>query len=510
MRECWSRHFASVLLAILGLGLPLSAQASPLFELTGSMFGSGGLSSRAYGASSSSTYFNPALLPKAKQGLELGWLVLNDSINITLNARQNAVDVPAGAIGRFGTDTPSFPTDWLHNGCSPNTGTCARDVAQQPRQSAGSSGQVRGYQALGLVNHIVKDYLTLGFYALVPLSSFTHVNSFFVDEREQFFSNSLHPELYSDRLSPVSLAFGAGSRLSDWLSVGLSFTLNLTNRANAGAYVGNSDRLADTLQLSTKVDVSAGVSPHLAVLLEPLQKLDIGLTLHSPQRMIVDTEFGIYLPNGDIQYTKRRAVHSWLPWIVGLGAAYDLYEGERNQVTLTGTLTFERWSQYVNRMNERPLRNYEWSDTVTGVLGARYVRDSKLTTFLDLSYRPSPVPPQTGRTNYVDNDSYSIAAGLSYDLPLPDQKIAFRFGGQAQVHILTERRQDKFDPSAAPFADKKYSQLVTDEWPDDAIDISTGQRIEEAKGLQTNNPGWPGYSSAGYIVGGGVNVALLY
>ncbi len=510
MSKHWTRQLFAAVLASLGLGLSSSASASPLFELTGSTFGSGGLSSRATGPSSASTYFNPALLPKAKQGLEVGWLVLNDAIDITLHARSRAADIPSSAIGRFGTDAPSFPTDWLENGCSPATGACSRDVPQLQRQGAGSSHQVRAYQAIGLVNHIFKDYLSLGFYALVPLSSFTHVNSFFVDEREQFFSNSLHPELYSDRLTPVSLSFGVGSRLTDWMSVGLSLTLNLVNEANAGAYVGNSDQLADTLQLATKVDVSAGVSPHLALLFEPLKQLDLSLTLHSPQQMVVETAFGIFLPNGDIQNASRRAVHSWLPWTLGLGAGYDVFETERNQVALTASLTFERWSQYVNRMDERPLRNYEWSDTVTGVLGVRYVRDNRLSTFLDLSFRPSPVPEQTGRTNYVDNDRYSIAAGVTYELPVRDTDLAFRFGGQAQLHILPEREQKKYDPSAAPFSGKKYSQLVLDEWPDETTDISTGQVIAEAQGLQTNNPGWPGYSSGGYIVGGALSVALLY
>ncbi len=44
-----------------------SVGASPLFELVGSGFGSGGLNSRATGASAASAYFNPALLPQAKQ-----------------------------------------------------------------------------------------------------------------------------------------------------------------------------------------------------------------------------------------------------------------------------------------------------------------------------------------------------------------------------------------------------------------------------------------------------------
>ncbi len=491
--------------------LPASkAHASPLFELVGSTFGSGGLNARAYGPSSASTYFNPAFLPRAKAGLEVGWFVLSDSVSVTLDGRRSENDVPLSAVNRFGTDHPTVPTDWLSNGCTPDTGDCVMALSPHPRQRAGSSGNTKVYQTLGLVSHIWPQYLSLGLYAMVPYGPFTQAHSHFVDEREQFYTNSLHPEMYGDRLTPISLAFGAGSQVLDWMSIGVSFTLSLSNTADATAYVGNSAKIQDTLQLSTRVDVAASVSPHLSVLFEPLDALDISLTLHSPQRMEIDTAFSTYLPNGDLQRAVRPATHSWLPWVLGLGAAYNLYEDGRNLLAGTGTLTFERWSQYVNRQNQRPLKNYEFSDIVTGALGLRYTRDEVLTTFLDANYRPTPVPPQTGRTNYVDNDRVGFTLGATYDLVFKPREVTLRFGGQFQGHFLVERHQKKFDPSSAQFAGKKYSQLVLDEWPDDTLDITTGEVIAEARGLQTNNPGWPGFASHGHILGGTFSVSLLY
>src|SRR6185503_16853521 len=73
--------------------------------------------------------------------------------------------------------------------------------------------------------------------ARIPLGEFTTARGFYNDEREQFFTNSLHPELYSDRLTATSLAFGAGVGILENLSVGLSFTLNLTNTAQSKTYV---------------------------------------------------------------------------------------------------------------------------------------------------------------------------------------------------------------------------------------------------------------------------------
>jgi long-chain fatty acid transport protein len=500
-----------VLLAAAVLASPPRVQASPLFELVGSTFGSGGFNGRAYGPASSSAYFNPAFLPQAKAGLELGVFILNDAISITLDARQPAYDIPLSALERFGTDNPGVPTSWLQNGCDPQMGgNCLTELQPHPRQSDGSSGNTKVYQTLGLVSHVWPRYLSLGLYAMVPYGPFTQAHSYFVDEREQFYTNSLHPEFYGDRLTPVSLAFGAGSQVLDWMSVGLSFTLSLSNTADATAFVGNSAKIADTLQLSTKVDVAASVAPHLAMLFQPLDSLDLSLTLHSPQKMVIDTAFSTYLPNGDLQRAVRPATHSWLPWTLGFGGAYELFEDDRNLFALTGTLTFERWSQYLNRQSERPLKNYDFSDIVTGSLGARYTRDHIITAFLDTNYRPSPVPLQTGRTNYVDNNRLGFVAGANYDLELARWKALVRFGGQFQAHFLLQRHQTKFDPTSAALAGNKYSQLVIDEWPDDAVDISTGQVIAEARGLQTNNPGWPGFSSQGTILGGTLSVSLLY
>ncbi len=484
------------------------ARASPLFELLGGGFGSGGLNARATGPSAASTYFNPALLPKAKQGLELGWLVLHDAIRIDPAARSPSDDVPLSAFDRVRTDRPPVPTAWLDQGCTPATGSCVREVPSSPRQAEGSSDQVRGYQMLGLVSHLLDQTLTLGLYALVPLQSFTQAHSFFVDEREQFGTNSLHPEMYADRLTPVSLAFGAGGRVWKRLYVGMSFTLGLNNSASASAYVGNSTKLEETLELSTRVDVETTVSPHVGLNYEPTDRSQLSFTVHSPQRVVIDTEFGIYLPNGDLQFARRTATHAYLPWTAALGGSYDLWAAQEQSLELVATLTFERWSQYINRQSERPTSAYAFRDTATGAVGLHFAR-APWSVNWDAVYRPTPVPKQTGRTNYVDNDRIGTLLGATFDWPLPSLGVSLRFGAQAQLHVLPERRQRKLDPRAGG-SRKPADQLVRDEWPDDSVDISTGRTIADASGLQTNNPGWPGFRSRGFVSAGGLTVSLMY
>ncbi len=501
----------TVLLGASHLVFSKPAQASPLFELVGSSVGTGGFNGRANGASSASTYFNPAMLPDAREGVELGWFVLNDAISVTLDGRSHAVDVTETVqrdIG--GRPVPPLPTAWLERGCNPVAGAsvgCDTALRAQPRQSAGSSGNTRAYQVIGLVNHVWDRYLSYGLYTLVPLGPYVRANSFFNDEREQYFSNSLHPELYSDRLTAMALSFGVGSRPLDWLSLGVSFTLNLANTAAASTYVGNANDISNTLQMSTKLDVLAGIAPHFAAIVQPIERLRVSLTVHTPQKMSIETTSSTYLPSGDRQAAKREAVHAWLPYIAGIGATYDLYRGEQTTWGLTATATYQVWSKYENRQGERPLAGYEWSDIPAIAVGVRHTHGGVLATFIDGVFQPSPVPAQTGRSNYVDNDRIGAAAGLSYDWdPAWLNGARFRFAGQLQMHDLPERFQRKIDPASAGSAGR---ELVIDERPDDVTD-NRGMAVPEATGLQTNNPGWPGFSSKGVLAGGGASISLLW
>lgn len=483
---------------------PAPASASPLIELTGGNFGTGGFNARAGGASAASAYFNPALLPQAKQGLEVGVLVLNDAISIGLDARNPNVDVPLENVTARRRIYP-VPTVWLEQGCVAGQLMCRTPIAPHTRQSEGSSNNTRLYQVIGLVNHIVDRRWTVGMYTIVPFDALLSAHSFFPDEREQYFTNSLHAELYSDRLTPMSLALGTGVKVFDWLSLGAAFTLNLSNNATARTYVGNAGNLQESLLLSTEIDSSIGVAPHFSALLEPIERLDISLTVHTVQKLEIDAGSGTFLANGDSQLANRSNVHSWMPLTLGLGASYDLYKSETHVIGVTATGTFKQWSEYLNRQGERPLPGYEWSDTISGAIGGRYSYRDRVATFLDLAYEPTPVPLQTGRTNYVDNDRFGIDAGANYTLPIKDWDVSFRFGAQAQLHMLRERHQSKIDPRLTA----NNGSLVLDEWADDALDVNM-ERVPAAQGLQTNNPGYPGFSSKGTILGCMLSVGLLY
>lgn len=513
-----------VTLATTSLGAP--AQASPLFELVGSGRGTGGFNARVTGVGASAAYFNPALLPFAPGGLELGTFFLSDRIDIKLDARSSSPRCNAGqcdvplVLGtgpesfRHGDGSrlanPTVPTIWLEEGRPQQS----LNIQPNPRQSQGSGDNDRLYQVVGLVNPMFKGRFAIGLYAMIPLSEFTTAKAFYNDEREQFFSNSLHPELYSDRLTATSLAFGGGGRVTDKLSVGVTFTLSLRNTAQAPVYISDLGDL-NTLLLDSDIGVEAAVAPHFGLVYDPSSDLRIVGTVHTPQAFEIETGFDYFLATGSKQGANVTFTHAYMPLTFATGAHYRVGSFAGHELAVAGTLLLARWSEYKDRHSERPHPDYAWSDTLSGTIGLRHAHGA-LRTFLDATYQPTPVPAQTGRSNYVDNNRLGVTGGFDYQFTFWGSTL--RLGLSMQGHRLFHRHVTKFDtpinpqpnPNLPGFGDNHYPQLVIDEVPDDAVDGLLGDPIPNREGLQTNNPGWPGFSSAGWLFGASLNLTVLY
>jgi len=462
------------------------AAASPLFELAGSQ--RGGFSGRGSESGAASTYFNPAFLPDADEGLELGIFALSDQIGVHLQGRSDpSVNVTAGTEnaqrpggGRY--PTYGVPTDWLENGKPAEAPD--EPLKPRPRQGAGSGQNVRLYQMIGLVTKLFKGRVGLGLYAMIPYNEFTGAAAFFNDEREQYFSNSLHPELYADRLTATSLAFGTGVKVTDELNFGVSFTLSLKTTASTPTYLVDVGRTKDIL-VDTKVSVQAAVAPHFGAVYKPKPWITLSGTLHTPQKFEIGTNFSFLLASGLEQGAELKFTHAYLPWTGALGADVEVWRRDRDAVRLVTTLALAGWSAYVDRHGEKPSGAFAWYDTISGTVGGRYQHKGSR-VLLDATFQPSPVPTQSGRTSYVDNARAGLAAGFDQRFDVFGAEL--RAGFQLQAHRLLPRATQKLTPNGDP-------ALVRDEVPDDAVLDTLPDAAK--RGLRTNSPGWPGFSSEG-------------
>ena len=290
----------SLLFAIEG-----TASASPLLQQTQSIGDNAGAQGVVSGPGAASAYFNPALLTDAEENVLLGFVVVSEQVGVTLDGRRSG-DVPVSVgdrdvVSPSGTPLPNdvVPTQWLQQGCPAGTkaGECpSPGLPARPRQAEGSSGKTRTYLALGLVKHLVKDRLTVGLYGMFPLSTFTTAQAFYPDAREALFTNSLHPEMYGDRLTSISLTLGAGFKVLPNLSLGAGLSLGLANTASAATYVRDPTDYS-TLLLDNSVRTQVNLSPVFGVNYAATHWLKVGGAVHAPESFSVDTTIDATLPS---------------------------------------------------------------------------------------------------------------------------------------------------------------------------------------------------------------------
>ena len=357
-------------------GVAFDASASPLIDLTGGADGIGGLQAGTVGDGASAAYFNPALLTRAPFGLTIGVLVLSEQIGVSVDGRpgtQFAVpDGLANAAHADGSALASVPigTGLLQNG-RVASGIHPALVAR-PRQEAGTGHQTNSYEMIGFVAKLFEDKLALGLYGLIPNGDFTDLDAFYADEREQYFSNSLHPELYGDRLKSISIAFGAGYRIADNLAVGVGATLSLKADVGAPTYVANAGALSDLL-IDTDAKVNTGLSPNMGVSYDPSSRWHLTGTIHAPEKVEMGVNFTFLLATGLQQGSSFTLLYDYMPWQFGAGVAYDVVKGDDDTLTVAATGIYGKWSDYLDRHGDAPIAAYGWYDTITPTAGVRYV-----------------------------------------------------------------------------------------------------------------------------------------
>jgi hypothetical protein len=177
-------------------------------------------------------------------------------------------------------------------------------------------------------------------------------------------------------------------------------------------------------------------------------------------------------------------VYGWLPHRVGLGASRSFRPAPGLSLEAQVDASWWQWSQYRNRTGEHPLE--AWTDTLP-LSGALLLRPRGLPTLgLSALYAPSPVPSQEGRENYLDSDRLGLALALGIPFKLGPTPFELRLAGQA--HWYQSRSERKTAGAAFP---------VEDEFPDS--NTAGGAAIPQSAGLQTNNPGYPGYDFGGVL-----------
>jgi len=270
-----------------------------------------------------------------------------------------------------------------------------------------------------------------------------------------------------------------------------------------------------TVLLAQDIHTDSKFNPYAAVVVHPNVRSTVTATVHFSWNNNTDGEndlrfWNYQYPNPGQTYVKQTYTFTQgsEPLRVALGGSLQgrLRDDGRAPWEIGVQLLGERWSKYHNRqgvipgpykdVNGKTIRDDPWNNTLSYAIGGGFLwRDRHVTA--DLAYVPSPVPDQNGRTNYVDNSRLLASLGIEGPVRFLGRDLE---AGITLFGAYFLPREVTKDPNA--------TNPVWDEYPDTATDIKTGLPAADAAGFQTNNPGYPGWKSTGYMLGAGATFRI--
>ena len=474
----------------------LQMHASSVLELMGSADSPNPFTARIISTGAEAAYFNPAYLVLQEDSFKLGFGMMLQNKDIDHFSRPDGYDINS----QIGNADSAEITTGGHYVPLPTSELISK-------RGSATYDSFDGIITIGAVKSIVKNWLAAGAYALIPTSGIQTQEPFFNDEKEQYFSNSLHFELYGDRLNQFSMAFALGGKVSSFLRLGAGVAVTTYTVTKNKVFVPDSTN--PSLQLiNAQMKVGGSASPFFSFVANPFLGLHLTGTFHFPTNTGVvelNNEMqvnGWIYEEGDPKYLEAQSkmTAGYQPMKLSIGLYYD-FVVDGYKLTPLASFEWARWSTYVNRHGETP--QDEWNDTFS-FAGGFMLRHRERKAAFNINYVPSPVPAQTGRENYVDNSRLGFSVGYSEYFHF--EKFSIGGGITSSLQILLSRTEIK---------DKNRTEEdggLVDEFPDDSINWGPDEEeFNKAKaGLQTNNPGFPGWKSSGFVFGIGISAEVLY
>ena len=446
--------------------LPTVAHANP-FDL----FGAGARAQGMGGAVTASATDHMAAFHNPG-GMAVGGRVLGFGITGSFN-RTNILLSPRPA----GYDPP----DYAHR-------LNARSDTEDPAGVAGAT--------VGLTLPLWTEKLAIGAAFFFPFDGFARMNTVFPDEQEQYYTNGLRQEIIGQRAGGEVMAVALSYRLNEWFSAGMGLLILPAVQTVNDVYTPNTtDPATSKINVSIEQGARSGITA--GALIQPLDWLGVGVAFHDEVFLELEGFNRIQLkgePEPVIQ-PLRVITHYSPPRLAGAVAVRAA-----SGFMATAEAVWHGWSNYLDERGN--LAGFE--DTVDLKLGTEYPLRNRTYVRAGLGWQPSPVPPQTGRTNFVDNDRVTVSVGAGREFLMWGEEMTVDLSLQAHS-LLTAETHKRVRADGRYPACVEGERRLCDEVPDLAADTPL-QPAAPTQGLQTGNPGFPGFTSGGYVVSAGVDV----
>ena len=420
-------------------------------------------------------YYNVGALTEASVGATVGAFATHNGAQILLMDRPAGYDIPTIDAANVAPAT---------------------DTEVNPRRDTDGLDPMYGL-VFGGVTSLGTTRLRLGFIAFLPTQELLALPTHYNDERERLFSNQLKFELIDQHPRRFDAEAGIAYRMTDWASFGIGGTF-LT-----GADVATVVYLQDPTDQSD-IDINADVHTVnrwglLAGLqLRLPQNIQVGVAYRGPVAFRISGENRLQVSGIADDAEQPRQELDWTPKYSPGSLALGL-SWQAGDYRIAADAKWVLWSDYRDSHSQRTT----FEDVLQTRLGLEYTYTAEDQLRLGVGFDPSPVPEQDGRTNYVDNDRFLASLGSSHQVLVAG--VGFEFSWFLQFQLLLTRETNKSTQIVACSAN---ATSLCDEVPDNLVNPRTGQPYPEAQGAQIGNPGFPGYTSGGWIGALGAEVTF--
>ncbi|MCX7945084.1 MAG: outer membrane protein transport protein [Deltaproteobacteria bacterium] len=454
----------------------------------------------AYGRSVGVLYTNPALIGSIKNQLSVNLNLNFPNMKIRLMDKPYHSDVPISIydsnVGNFKNNFKTLPTVELINRRSD---TIVDDSTTFIGIGLAYNFNIPKFQLAGIIQ------LPISFPEAAVLS--THYN----DEREAIFSNRLYFTRFGQWEKIAAGIAGASYEILPQFILGMAAQITITTKTHLSIYIPDAS-VQDYSLANADAKISTGIRPILGMILRPIDWLSVGVVFRDESWVEVAGTGELLLWNyheaDPYKTIPKRAIQSFPMAIAYEPREYQIGAGlKASRLTTQLAVMYQEWPLYRDHHNKHPFildnpmdskteKKFHFNGTFNYLGSVSYEYSDKKTFRFGFAYYPTPVPPQIGRTNFVDNDLIAASIGYKYDFRLLNRE--FTFNTMAQVFYMAKRITYK-DPT-----------LILDEFPDDSTTLLSNSPMLEAKGLQTNNPGFPGYEAGGYLLSVGANLIYYF
>jgi len=446
------------------------AQAD-LFEAYGSDARSQAMGSASVAVSQGhgSIYHNPAGLVFGGQRLSIGLFGNYDRSTVRLMARPSGYD----------------PTDYQ-----------TRINQRSDTPEYGSSG---GFLLGGTIQPW-EGKLALGAMVAMPFDGAARMETAYNDEREQYFSNRLSFVRSGANARRESIGFGLAYKFKPWLAMGVGLLVLPDVRTINRVYTPNA---ADPSTVYLNIDTKNGLREALivGVLAKPHKYISLGLTLQDEIsfRLSGRNDVQVRGTNDDeVIYQSLGLTQGYHPPRATGGIGIELPD----RCVINLEVNWMGWSRYRGAHDEQVL----FEDVLEYRGGVELPVAREAFVRFGGGWKPTPVGEQDGRFNYVDNDRFVVSAGGGRQFELWEQR--FQIDIAVQLHGLVSKTVhkamlDTYEDCALGGAS------LCDEFPDPGPGVTEAVRARSV-GLQTGNPGFPGYSHGGYLIHAALELQWLF